>query len=394
MNSRRIFSSELLLIRFLFSIAVLPFVISYPSFAQIEVQVAFPNLSFVRPVDLQHAGDGTDRLFMVEQSGVISVFENASSVTAKNVFLDIQDRVRDIGNEEGLLGLAFHPGYEENGYFYVNYTASNPRRTVITRYTVNAANPDAADKNSEMVILEIDQPFGNHNGGPLRFGPDGYLYIGMGDGGASGDPFGHGQNLKTLLGALLRIDVDTIVDGQSYGIPPDNPFVGNPFGYQEEIYAYGLRNPWRFSFDTATNWLWLADVGQNAYEEIDIIESGKNYGWNVTEGLHCFNPSFGCDTTGLELPGFFKTARFGVEDNLTLFSRQTPPIGGKSAEKSCDSVAFATADTCGLNPPSRWFPSQSPTAQRGSDPVVCHGQRVRYCVLSPTTTGIPDSLVF
>ncbi|MBI1926737.1 PQQ-dependent sugar dehydrogenase, partial [Candidatus Poribacteria bacterium] len=158
------------------------------------------------------------------------------------------------------------------------------------------------DKNSELVVLEIAQPFSNHNGGQIAFGPDGYLYIGMGDGGSGGDPFGNGQNLKTLLGAILRIDVNTTVGNQNYGIPPSNPYVGNPGGFREEIYAYGLRNPWRFSFDPLTHWLWAADVGQNDYEEIDIIQSGENYGWNVMEGLHCFNPRFGCDTKGMELP--------------------------------------------------------------------------------------------
>jgi len=151
----------------------------------------------------------------------------------------------------------------------MNYTASNPRRTVIARYTMSAVDPDSADEDSEFVILEIEQPTGNHNGGQLRFGPDGYLYIGMGDGGGTGDPLGNGQNLETLLGAMLRIDVDTTEGDKNYGIPADNPFAGNPKGL-DEIYAYGFRNPWRFSFDPVTNWLWLADVGQHSYEEINI----------------------------------------------------------------------------------------------------------------------------
>ena len=289
-------------VTFLLFIAALSLFFSSPSFAQIEVEVAFPNLLFTRPLDLQHPPDGTNRLFVVEQPGVISVFENDSGVITRATFLDIQNRVRDSGNEEGLLGLEFHPDYASNGYFYVNYTASNPQRTIIARYTVSGTNPDLADENSELVILEIAQPFSNHNGGGIVFGPDGYLYIGMGDGGSGGDPLGSGQDLTTLLGAVLRIDVNTTSGVTNYGIPPSNPFVGNPDGFREEIYAYGFRNPWRFSFDPATNWPWVGDVGQNAYEEIDVIQSGKNYGWNVMEGLHCFSPRVGCDTRGFELP--------------------------------------------------------------------------------------------
>jgi glucose/arabinose dehydrogenase len=266
------------------------------------VEVAFPNLSFVRPVDLQQPADGTNRLFVVEQRGVISVFERDTNVSTKNTFLDIQSRVRDIGNEEGLLGLAFHPDYASNGYFYLNYTASDPRRTVIARYTVSTTAPNVANEDSAWVILEIEQPFINHNGGGIAFGPDGYLYIGMGDGGSGGDPLGSGQDLNTLLGAMLRIDVNTTDGAKNYGIPDSNPFAGNSNGFREEIYAYGLRNPWRFSFDPVTGWLWAGDVGQNAYEEIDIIQSGKNYGWNVMEGLHCFSPRVGCETRGLALP--------------------------------------------------------------------------------------------
>ena len=269
---------------------------------EIRLDLAFPNLQFIRPVDLQHSGDSTNRLFVVQQRGVISVFDNDLSVNNATVFLDIGARVSDIGDEEGLLGLAFHLDYANNGFFFVNYTAANPRRTVIARYSVSVADPDMADKDSELVILEVNQPFSNHNGGQLRFGSDGYLYIGMGDGGDAGDPFGNGQDLTTLLGAMLRIDVDTPMGGLNYGIPPDNPFVGNPSGFREEIYAYGLRNPWRFSFDSDTDQLWLADVGQNLFEEVDIIESGQNYGWKVMEGLHCFSPPVGCDMTGLTLP--------------------------------------------------------------------------------------------
>ncbi len=269
--------------------------------AQFELEVAFPDLRFTRPVDLQHAGDGSNRLFVVEQAGVIRVFNNDPSIASAPVFLDIRDRVND-GGEEGLLGLAFHPNYAANGFFYVYYSASNPRRSIIARYEVDATDPNRADPSSEVVVLEVAQPFANHNGGQIAFGPDGYLYIALGDGGSGGDPQGHGQNLQTLLGAFLRIDVDNPDADRNYSIPSDNPFVGNTTGFREEIYAYGLRNPWRFSFDPVTGLLWTGDVGQGDFEEVDIIEKGGNYGWNTMEGFQCFSPSSGCNQTGLVLP--------------------------------------------------------------------------------------------
>ncbi|TLD41037.1 MAG: hypothetical protein JETT_2683 [Candidatus Jettenia ecosi] len=270
--------------------------------AQVRIEVAFPHLKFVNPTDIQNSGDGTNRLFVLEQQGIISVFQNSSRMKEKQIFLDIRDRVNDRGAEEGLLGLAFHPDFKNNGFFYVNYTASDPRRTVIARYSVRQTTPNAALKDSELIIMQFSQPFSNHNGGQIAFGPDGFFYIATGDGGSGGDPFGNGQSLKTLLGKILRIDVDNPSEGRNYGIPADNPFAGNASGFMKEIYAYGLRNLWRFSFDPETQWLWAADVGQYHFEEVDIIGKGKNYGWNIMEGLHCFKPPSGCDTTGLELP--------------------------------------------------------------------------------------------
>ncbi len=297
----------------------------------VELNVAFPNLSFSRPVDLQSPRDGSDHLFVVEQAGVIRVFENRPDVGDAPVFLDIRDRVRDSGNEEGLLGLAFHPDYGRTGTFYVDYTASNPRRTVIARYRVDLSDPLRALKDSEEVVLEVAQPYGNHNGGQIVFGPDGYLYVTLGDGGSGGDPENNGQDPTTLLGSILRIDVDAAEDGLGYGIPPDNPFVGNTEGRREEIFAYGLRNPWRISFDAETDHLWAADVGQNAYEEIDIIESGLNYGWNVMEGFHCYQPSSGCDREGLVEPvaEYDHSEGSSVTGGFVYRGENIPPLVGK-----------------------------------------------------------------
>ena len=292
-----------------------------------KTKVAFPQLSFTRPVDLQHAGDNTNRIFVVEQAGMISVFPNDANTSGKKTFLDIRQKVDDQGNEEGLLGLAFHPDYKSNGFFYVNYTASNPDRTVISRFSVSAQNADQADPGSEVVLLTFEQPYSNHNGGQVSFGPDGYLYIAVGDGGSGGDPHDHGQNRSTLLGTILRIDVDKQEGGRQYGIPADNPFAKNTNGYRQEIFAYGLRNPWRFSFDTANGRLWTGDVGQNAYEEIDIVENGGNYGWNTMEGNHCFEPRNGCDRAGLKPP----IHEYGRGDGISItggFVYRGPTLSG------------------------------------------------------------------
>ncbi|HEX5132567.1 MAG TPA: PQQ-dependent sugar dehydrogenase [Candidatus Krumholzibacteria bacterium] len=250
---------------------------------------AFPSLTFSRPVDIRNAGDGTNRLFVVEQTGRILVFPNDKAAAAVDVFLDITASVayRSQG-ELGLLGLAFHPDYASNGFFFVYYTtgASGARRARLSRFHVSA-DPNVADPASESVLLDFAEPEDNHNGGALCFGGDGYLYIGVGDGGGTGDPGGNGQNRQTLLGSILRLDVDQNVATPPYhAIPPDNPYVGNANGYAEEIYAYGLRNPWRISYDAAGGVLWAGDVGQAAWEEIDQIVSGANYGWNCREGRH------------------------------------------------------------------------------------------------------------
>jgi quinoprotein glucose dehydrogenase len=214
-------------------------------------------------------------------------------VTESKVFLDLRDRVmyKDRENEEGLLGFAFHPKYRENGEFYLYYTTRDAEHTsVVSRFKVSGGDPDRADPSSEEELMRIPQPFWNHNGGTVCFGPDGYLYIGLGDGGSANDPQGNGQNLNTWLGSILRIDVDRKDEGLAYGVPKDNPFVGKGDA-RPEIYAYGLRNVWRMEFDRETGTLWAGDVGQNLWEEIDIITKGGNYGWAVRESAHAFGPS-------------------------------------------------------------------------------------------------------
>ena len=250
-----------------------------------------------RPTHITHAGDGSKRLFIAEQEGRIMVVRDG--VLLKEPFLDIRERVSCCG-ERGLLSVAFPPGYRDKRYFYVNYT-NRSGDTVIARYRASS-DPDQANAASEEVLLTVKQPFANHNGGQLAFGPDGYLYIGMGDGGASNDPFGNGQNPGTLLGKLLRIDVES--KEKPYGVPPSNPFVKKT-GARPEIWAIGLRNPWRFSFDRKTGDVFIADVGQNKFEEVNFqptaSKGGENYGWNVMEGLHCLR-SRTCDSRGLVPP--------------------------------------------------------------------------------------------
>ncbi|RRB13529.1 glucose sorbosone dehydrogenase [Larkinella knui] len=257
----------------------------------VQLENAFPGLKFSQPVEFTHAGDGTNRVFVIEQEGRIRVFENNSSVKSAATYLDIVNKVAS-GGEMGLLGLAFHPDFKQNGYFFVNYTKNNPRETVIARYKATPG-ADRVDPATETVLLKFGQPYSNHNGGKMAFGPDGFLYFSAGDGGSGGDPQNNGQNLKTFLGKIIRIDVNK-TDKGNYGIPADNPFVGNANAIPE-IYAYGLRNPWRFSFDKQTGQLWVGDVGQNRLEEVDIIQKGGNYGWRLKEGQDCFDPKNDCN---------------------------------------------------------------------------------------------------
>jgi len=257
--------------------------------------------SYARPTFVTNAGDGSGRLFVLEKPGRIRIIRDGAAVSAP--FLDISSLVRSTGNEQGLLGLAFHPDFERNGRFFVAYTALDAANTVAEYRVTGTAGSDRADGTSGRVLLAVPDQYANHNGGMLAFGPDGYLYISMGDGGSGGDPDGNGQKLNSLLGKLLRIDVD---GGEPYAIPADNPFRAD--GQRREIWAYGLRNPWRFSFDREAGDAWIADVGQNKYEEIDFqpanSKGGENYGWNTMEGSQCYKPATGCDQSGMVKPVF------------------------------------------------------------------------------------------
>lgn len=262
------------------------------------ITMSSPVAGFVRPTFITHAGDGSGRLFVTEQEGTIRIIKNG--VLLATPFLDISDRVR-AGGERGLLSVVFPPGYARKGYFYVNYTDLDGD-TNVARYQVTGV-PDLADPDSEEQVLVVDQPFANHNGGQLAFGPDGYLYIGMGDGGSGGDPDNRGQTPNTLLGKILRIDVES--GGSPYRVPASNPFVGDT-RYLPEIWAVGLRNPWRFAFDRETGDLYIGDVGERAIEEINFQPAsspgGENYGWRIMEGSTCFNPATNCSREGLTMP--------------------------------------------------------------------------------------------
>lgn len=268
----------------------------------VQLQRVFPNLDFSLPVAMMQAPADPSRFYVVEKGGSVRAFASDTATTTSSAFFTDSNSVVDDGpNEAGLLGMAFHPNYANNATVYLSYTRDgSPLVSYVSRFTVVNGSIDA---NTEQAVLTVDQPYTNHNGGQITFGPDGYLYIGLGDGGSGGDPDNNGQDTHTLLGALLRIDVD---GGAPYAIPADNPFAastgcGNGGGCPE-LFAWGLRNPWRWSFDRNNGELWLADVGQNAWEEVNRVRNGENYGWRIREGAHCFNPSSGCETAGLVDP--------------------------------------------------------------------------------------------
>ena len=303
LNKSALTSSTLLFLVFLFT-SIQKVSGTPPNFILTANEIVANNLSY--PVQVTHAGDDTDRVFIVEQSGKIKIATNGNILTQP--FLNIQSLIYFEG-ERSLLGLAFHPQYETNGFFYVNYTRAGDGATVIARYHVSA-DPNIADPNSAFIILVIPQPYSNHNGGQVAFGPDGYLYIGMGDGGSGGDPQNNAQNIEILLGKMLRINVDS---GLPYAIPSDNPFVGK--AGLDEIWALGLRNPWRFSFDSATGDLYIGDVGQATWEEVDFqaagTPGGENFGWRCREGAHPYSSLPPCND-----PNFLATLR----DPITEYS--------------------------------------------------------------------------
>ncbi|HEY3857610.1 MAG TPA: PQQ-dependent sugar dehydrogenase [Verrucomicrobiae bacterium] len=270
----------------------------------------FPKREFERPVWMSEAPDGSGRLFVIEQQGRILALPKGSDGTESSEFFNITNKHPFMTDEEGLMSIAFHPGFKTNGLFYVYYNQENtnahfffPRRSVISEFRVSKDNPNVADLSTERVVLEVQQPFANHKGGEICFGPDGYLYLGFGDGGQFCDPFNNGQNTASFLGKILRIDVNTrgtLGSGKfeekiPYGIPSDNPYVNEPYWYglgsKHEIYALGFRNPWRYSFDKQTGELWVGDVGQDYWEEVDHVVKGGNYGWCAREGMHYFKPS-------------------------------------------------------------------------------------------------------
>ncbi len=261
---------------------------------QIKLEEIMINKNLKNFVYLTNAGDGSNNIFLVLQEGLIYYLEEKSEYKEPILFLDIQNKV-NFGGEKGLLSLVFDPKYEINNHFFVYYIDLNGN-TIISRFTNNITSTINILK-TELIILRVNQPYSNHNGGQIIFGPDGYLYIGLGDGGAAGDPLGHGQNGKTLLGSILRINVQNTTIKNPYLIPHDNPFINNN-NFRNEIWAYGLRNPWRMSFDHESEKLFVGDVGQNEFEEINIIEKGGNYGWNIMEGKHCYSEiNINCNKT-------------------------------------------------------------------------------------------------
>jgi glucose/arabinose dehydrogenase len=324
--------------------------------SQTRIQLTDFVGGFSRPVDIAHCGDS--RLFVVEQNGKIWIVDSLG-VKSSLPFLDIDPRVNSNGNEQGLLGLAFHPNYAQNGFFYVNYI-NNSGDTRVVRFSRDSTNASLADPDSELTLLQVDQPYSNHNGGCIKFGPDGYLYASLGDGGSGGDPQNYGQTKNTLLGKMLRINVDSVSNGNNYAIPASNPFANDP-AYKPEIWSLGLRNVWRFSFDRVTGDMWMGDVGQNKQEEVDFEPAnmgGINYGWRCYEGLQPYNtagcqsasfyqspvltypnPSKGCSITGgfiyrgNKYPDMYGTYLVADYCSGRFWTVRQTPAGGFSTEE-------------------------------------------------------------
>jgi glucose/arabinose dehydrogenase len=313
----------------------------------LKAELAFPNIQWegwspvdeagklnppLRPIQITHAGDGSNRIFTIDQSGMIHVLENGSKSKKAKLFADLRARVHQfkVDDEEGVLGFAFHPNYKKTGRFFMYYSRESKARMIyLSSFRVSKSDPNKADPDSEEILMTIQQPFANHNGGPMAFGPDGYLYIGMGDGGGRNDPMGLAQSLKSKMGTMMRIDVDHRDGDRNYAIPKDNPFVGKK-GVAPEIFAYGFRNPWRMSFDRKTGHLWLADVGQDLWEEIDIVKKGGNYGWSIREGTYAFGNAPGSATASVVAPVWEYDHRIGksITGGYVYRGKKLPELDG------------------------------------------------------------------
>ncbi|MEP0545629.1 MAG: PQQ-dependent sugar dehydrogenase [Rhodothermales bacterium] len=303
------------LLAYSLSLCVFAVGFSQAAFGQNEIaafEEVFENVTFNFPLGIRFPDDGTNKVYIAEWGGRVKVVDNDPDVASASVFLDISERIASPG---GLLAIEFHPDYAENGYFFARYTLEAPERIVLSRFSRSAEDPFVADVDSEVILLEIETPGNvhNHHGGDIAFGLDGYLYVPLGDGGVLYDAVGNAQDRTKLLGKVLRLDVDNPSNGLNYGIPPDNPFVGNEKGWREEVFAYGLRNPWRLTIDRLTGEVWVGNVGEVTWEEVELIEAGQNYGWPIMEGPVCapFNRR-PCDETGLTPPVWAYSHEQGV----------------------------------------------------------------------------------
>ena len=305
------------------------------SIAQYYLEDRWPNLKFNLPVGMYTAPDQSKRIFILEQTGKIIVFKDSGLVNLSDTsaFLNIRSKMpTGIGGgaEYGLLGMAFHPDFAQNGYVFVNYTKPNSLTTVISRFKVDSLNPNKLKPSSEKVLMQVPQPYSNHNGGSIIFGDDGYLYIALGDGGSGGDPGNRAQNKTDLLGKILRIDVNVPENGPAYGIPPTNPFANNSSGWRKEIATYGMRNPWKITKDPDGPTIWIADVGQNVIEEVDTFRLGANYGWKVMEGNNVYSACGNCDTSNYEKPILAYNRSFGssITGGYVYRGSQMPKLKG------------------------------------------------------------------
>jgi glucose/arabinose dehydrogenase len=360
------------------------------------IERAFPGLFFNQPVLLTNAGGAM--LYVVEQRGVIQSIDPATQ--ERDEYLDISGRVNEGGSEEGLLGLAFAPDFADSGHLFVYYSAASPRRSVLARFTAPAGG--RPDPGSELVLLEVPQRFTNHNGGMIAFGPDGMLYVALGDGGSDNDNEQNGQDLSTLLGSILRLDVSEATSAEPYRVPPDNPFVTTA-GARPEIWAYGFRNPWRFSFDSAatdpSGALWVGDVGEGLFEEVDRVVRGGNYGWNTMEGLHCFERS-SCDQDDLELPVAEYSHDFGcaVTGGYVYHGARVPSLDGAYIYSDfCSGRIWAVRDD-GSEPrqiadQDMFVPSFWVDAEDELYIVTLNGQLFRFAtdLSAPAPTATPTS---